>query len=66
MTFTMEAYKKNRKGIYKTCIIDVCCEKLSNEDLEHICKEDDKWMAGGEGLNYYEMFFCPFCGSKLN
>ena len=60
MTHYMTAYDNLRE--YK---IKVCCEKLANVDLEYVCKQSGKWMAGGEGQVYYEMFFCPFCGSKL-
>ena len=45
--------------------IEVCCEDLAKTDFDYICKTDNKWTAGGEGQTYYEMKFCPFCGSKL-
>ncbi len=65
MTFQKKSYvyNKNNKKV-DIILIDVCCEKLANE--EEINKQDSHWDTYGDGVyQVRNISFCPFCGSKL-
>ncbi len=66
MSFTRKCYTHDKNGRnLQSHFEEVCCELLAKLDLEYIENSNGIWYISGEGQYHAEIFFCPFCGTKL-